>query len=267
MLISTNNISLFTKNYLVPNAKAHILIVHGLGEHAERYIHVANALNTLRANVYTFDLRGHGRSGGEQAFVTNINSYVEDVETVVQTIPKDLPLIVIGHSAGGLIALKFLLQTQRTIKASIFSGAALEAGEDFTPTTQKIVAFLGKYFPKLKTVKLIIENLSKDQKVIENVKNDPLMYKEGIKAGLGLALMVAIEEVKKQFSIFNLPVLIMHGKEDRLSNIKGSLAFYNQCDSKDKTLQIWEGAYHEIFNETNKEEVLNFMLDWLKERL
>ncbi len=141
MLATTDNISLFTKNYLVPNAKAHILIVHGLNEHAERYVYLANALNTLQANVYTFDLRGHGRSGGEQVFVTDINRYVEDVETVVQTIPRDLPLVVIGHSMGGLIALKFLLQTQRIIKASVFSGAALDAGEDFTPATQKIVTF------------------------------------------------------------------------------------------------------------------------------
>jgi alpha-beta hydrolase superfamily lysophospholipase len=79
MLVTTNNISLFTKNYLVPNAKAHILIVHGLNEHAERYIHLANELNTLRANVYTFDLRGHGRSGGEQVFVTDINIYTNSI--------------------------------------------------------------------------------------------------------------------------------------------------------------------------------------------
>ncbi|MFZ1752018.1 MAG: lysophospholipase [Saprospiraceae bacterium] len=268
MIKTSNGWNLFTKNYILGKAKASVLIIHGLAEHCERYAHVAKALNEIGCNVYTFDLRGHGQSTGTAALALSTDEYREDVENVYHTIPKNLPIYILGHSMGGMIALKFLVFRERKdIKGAIFSGAALEVGEDITPITKKMVKILGKIAPSFKTVKLNPESISRDPETVEAYKNDPLIYHGGAKAGLGLALLDTIKELKDQFHLLDKPVLIMHGGDDKITNIKGSEALYNTCKSEDKTLKIWEGAYHEIFNETNKNDVISFMTTWVSHRI
>ena len=268
MIKSSTGIKLYTKNYLVDKPKANLLLIHGLNEHCERYAHVAKALNFIDVNVYTYDLRGHGRSEGERSFVKDIDEYREDTENVYRSIPKNLPFFILGHSMGGMIAVDFLLFNERTsVSGVILSGAALEVGEDITPFTKKIVSFLGKIVPHLRTVKLDPTKISRDPAQVELYKTDELISLDGAKAGLALALLNAIYKLKKQYKLFSYPVLIMHGGEDKITNPEGSKALYNQCISKDKTLHIWEGAYHEIFNEINKDEVINMMTSWISTRM
>ncbi|MCP9766400.1 lysophospholipase [Lacihabitans sp. LS3-19] len=268
MLKSTGGINLFTQNYFVDKPVGNILLVHGLAEHCGRYAHVADALNKIGLNVYSFDLRGHGKSDGPRAFVKSIDEFREDVEVVYNSIPKDLPTFILGHSLGGLITLNFLMFRERTdIDGVIFSGAALEIGEDITPFTQKVVTFLAKIAPKLPTVKLDPKTVSRDLKEVEKYANDPLNYHGGTKAGLGLAMLNGINKLKSQFKDFTYPVLIMHGEGDKLANPEGSKALYSQCTSTDKTLKIWDGAFHEIFNEINKNEIIQYTTHWIKERI
>ncbi len=268
MLKSTNGVELFTKNYIVQNAKASLLLIHGLGEYSERYVHVIEALNTIAVNVYTFDLRGHGHSTGERAFVTTIDEYREDVEKVYRTVPKDLPFFVLGHSMGGLIAVHFLLFNERNdVKGVILTGSALEPGDDVRPFKQRIIRLLAKVSPKIKTVKLKPHDISRSNKTVEAYKNDPLIYHDGGKAGLAVALLDGIELQKKRFMEFDYPFLIMHGGKDKITNPAGSEALYTQAKSPDKTLKIWEGAFHEIFNETNQDEVIAYAVEWLVKRI
>jgi alpha-beta hydrolase superfamily lysophospholipase len=268
MLKSTGSINLFTQNYFVKEPVGNILLVHGLAEHCGRYTHVAEAFNNIGLNVYCFDLRGHGKSDGPRAFVKSIDEFREDVEAVYNSIPKGLPLFILGHSLGGLITLNFLMFRERTdIVGVIFSGAALEIGEDITPFTQKVVTFIAKIAPKLPTVKLDPKTVSRDPKEVEKYINDPLNYHGGTKAGLGLAMLNGINELKSQFIDFNYPVLIMHGEADKLTNPEGSKTFYNLCTSSDKTMKMWDGAFHEIFNEINKEDIIQYTAHWIKERI
>jgi alpha-beta hydrolase superfamily lysophospholipase len=268
MLKTTDNLSLFVKNYPIQNPKARILLVHGLGEHCLRYTHVAEAFSAIGFEVYTFDLRGHGQSEGERAFVTDIQRYCEDVEAVYQTIPKDLPFYMLGHSMGGLITLKFLVQQPRPdVRGAIFSGAALQAGDDITPFVIFITKLLAKFFPKLQTTKLDPKSISRDAETVKNYASDPLIYHDGLKTGLGMAVLKAFDEVKARFANFDYPVLIMHGGADKITNIKGSKEFYEKAASRDKTFKIWDGAYHEIFNETNRAEVIAFMTNWAQKTL
>lgn len=268
MLRSTKGIHLYTKNYLIDKPQARILITHGLAEHCERYAHVAEAFNKVGFDVYTFDLRGHGKSGGTKAFVKNIDEYREDLEVVYNSVPKDLPFFMLGHSMGGLITMVFLMFRERNdIKGVVFSGAALEIGEDITPLTQKVISFIGKFTPKLRTVKLDAKILTRDPEQVKLIDKDPLIYHGGTKAGLGLAIINAINAMKPQFKDFNFPVLIMHGGSDKLTNIDGSISLFDQCKTKDKTLKIWEGAFHEIFNEINRKEIIDYTATWLKARI
>jgi alpha-beta hydrolase superfamily lysophospholipase len=267
MLQTTNNLQLYTQNYLIDNAKGSVMITHGLGEYADRYAHVAHALNDAGLNVYTFDLRGHGHSEGERAFANSMHEYREDAEAVFATIPQDLPIFVLGHSMGGLITLLFLMHQKRKVKGVVFSGAAFEPGEDITSFVIFITKILAKFFPRLQTTKLNPTSISRDPQTVAAYAADPLIYHGGIKTGLGLAFLKAFDEVKPRFGEFDYPVLIMHGEADKLTNIKGSKELYAKAASQDKTLKIWEGAYHEIFNETNRQEVIEMTTNWIKERL
>ncbi len=268
MLATTNGLNLYTKNYLTPNAKASVLVVHGFGEHSERYAHVAEALNGIGANVYTFDLRGHGQSEGEPYLIKNIDEYRDDLLAVRATIPNDKPLFILGHSMGGLITLYFLLLNKPTdIRGVVLSGPAIKEGDDINFFTKLIARILGKIAPKLQLVKVNPEYISRDPKVVHNYIADPLVYNGGIKAGLGLALLNAIATVKSRFVDFTYPVLAMHGGADKVANIEGTKEFFAQCTSQDKTLKIWEGVFHEIFNETNKIEVIETMTNWIKARI
>lgn len=267
MLTTIDNFTLYTRNFSVSQPKANLLLVHGMGEHCERYTHVAAALNAIDVNVYCFDLRGHGKSSGEKVFINDIAEYREDVETVYRTIPKNLPLFVLGHSMGGLITLDFLLHKKRTdVHGVILSGAALAVGKDITPLTISILKFVGKIFPKLKTQKLDPRSISRDSRTVENYAKDPLIYHEGTKAGMGLTLINAIKDIHERFAEFDYTTLIMHGGDDKIVNPQGSKDLFAQCKSQDKTLQIWEGAYHEIFNEINQDEVIKLMLKWIEEK-
>lgn len=267
MVKSSRGILLHTENYIIKDAKANLLVIHGLNEHCGRYKHVASALNEIGVNVYTFDLRGHGQSQGESSFVNDVDEYREDVENVYRTIPKNIPLFILGHSMGGMIAVKFLLFNEKTqVSGVILSAAALEVGADITPLTQKVVGFLGKLAPKLKTVKLDPTSISRDPLEVEKYVTDPLIQLDGAKAGLALALLTEIKSLKTQFKNFTYPVLIMHGTADKITNPEGSKSLFQQATNKDKTLKLWDDAFHEIFNEINKKEVITFMINWIKER-
>jgi alpha-beta hydrolase superfamily lysophospholipase len=268
MLTTADGLQLFTQNYLITNPKANVLIVHGLGEHCLRYAHVAKALNDAGASVYTFDLRGHGQSEGEQAYIKNMDDYLMDVEAACQAVPKSLPFFIVGHSMGGQITLNFLLQKKRTdIRGVVLSGAGLEAGKDITAFTIFVVKLIAKIAPRFKTVKLDVKSISRDATEVEKYSTDPLIYRDGTKAGLGLALLNGIKALKPKFNQFDYPTLIMHGESDKIANIDGSKQLYAQSPSQDKTLKIWEGAYHEIFNETNRQEVIKTMTDWIEARI
>lgn len=266
--MSQSNPKLHTQQFIVKNAKANIVIVHGLHEHSGRYAHVIASLNEAGLNVYTFDVRGHGQSEGVRNFITDIDEYRQDLENVLRQVPTDKPLFLLGHSMGGLIVMNYMLYRERDdVAGVILSGPALEIGEDVSPTAIKILSVVGKYLPQMKTIAVKPSQISRDPIEVEKYKNDPLNSFHGTKAGLGIALLKAIQEAKPQFNQFSQPLLIMHGGADTITNPEGSKLLFKSCKSEDKTIKLWEGAYHEIFNETNKDEVINYMTDWLKARI
>jgi alpha-beta hydrolase superfamily lysophospholipase len=266
--MSNSNLNLHIQQFKIKNNKANIVIVHGLHEHSGRYAHVIAALNEAGLGVYTFDLRGHGQSDGVKNFISDIDEYRQDMENVLRQVPTDKPLYLLGHSMGGLIVMNYMLYRDRAdISGVILSGPALEIGDDVSPMAIKILGVVGKYLPQLKTVKVKPSQISRDFNEVEKYKNDPLNSLHGTKAGLGIALLTAIQELKPKFPQFTHPILIMHGGADTITNPEGSRLLSETCESKDKTLKIWEDAYHEIFNEINKDEVIEYMLDWIKARI
>lgn len=252
--------------------KAAILIIHGLGEHSGRYAHLATKMNENGYAVYTFDGRGHGKSSLPKptAYIKNMEDYLKDVDALfhkMKTYVGDLPCFLYGHSMGGGIVTHYALAYRPDVAGILLSGAALLPGEDISPLLIKLSSFLSRVTPKLPTLKIDSTHLSHDPEVMVKYNADPLIYSKGIPARTGAELLKMTRFIGLHVHEFNLPVLIMHGTEDYLTNLEGSKMLYQKANSKDKTLQLYEGFYHEIINEVEKEQVMADMIDWMDERV
>lgn len=252
--------------------KAAMLLVHGLGEHSSRYAHLAEYLNAKGIAVYTFDGRGHGKSSKPKvtAYFERASIYVKDVDDLYNKMKDyvgEAPCFIFGHSMGGGMVAQHVLAHQPDTKGVILSAPALMAGDDISPFLIKISGFLSKVAPKLKAVKLDSSHLSHDPQVKKDYDADELVYSKGIPARTGAELLNMIDEIQANMDQFDLPVLLLHGTEDHLTNINGTKLLYSKASSQDKTLKLYEGFYHELVNEVEKERVMKDIADWILERL
>ncbi|MBL7067548.1 MAG: alpha/beta hydrolase [Candidatus Marinimicrobia bacterium] len=252
------------------DVKAVVLLVHGLGEHSSRYAHVAEFLTSKNIGIETFDLRGHGKSDGARAFVRSFDEYLQDVEIFYSRVlgrHPDLPLFIYGHSMGATISALYVITRNPDINGVLLSGILLKIGDDIPPILIKMSSIIGKYAPKMKTTKLDANSLSRDPKIVENYDNDPLNYRAGIPARTGLELLTAMRRIQVQMEKITLPIMIMHGSCDKITNPDGSIDLYEAVASNDKTLKMYNGFYHEIHNEPEKNRVFEDIFSWINDHL
>ena len=255
------------------NPKAVVVLVHGYGEHMGRYAHVVEVLVKRGYAVYTIDHRGHGGSEGVRAYVERFDYFVADLDLLVQkaqAMYPDLPLCMLGHSMGGLIAVRYALRHQAKLACLIVSGAALLIGQDASPLLKKLAWLIATIAPRLpiSSVSSGPESiLSRDPTVEEAFDADPLCYKGKIKARMAYEMLKAAADARQHMASLMLPLLIMHGAEDKLTDPCGSVQLFEQARSSDKTLKLWPGCRHELYNEPEKYEVIDFALDWLDQHV
>ncbi len=251
--------------------KAAVLLVHGLGEHSGRYTPLAEFLNQHGIAVYTFDGRGHGKSSLPKvtAYFERAAHYVKDVDDLYKKMKSyvgGVPCFLLGHSMGGGIVAQYVLKYKPDTTGVLLSAPALVAGDDISPFLIKLSGFLSKIAPKLKAVKLDSSHLSHDPQVKIKYDEDELVYSKGIPARTGAELLSMMDEIQANMEQFDLPLLLMHGTEDDLTNIVGSKMLYSKASSTDKTLKLYEGFYHEILNEVEKDKVMQDILEWIQHR-
>jgi alpha-beta hydrolase superfamily lysophospholipase len=253
--------------------KAVAIVVHGYGEHSGRYRHVSEALARRGYVVYTLDHRGHGGSDGVRAHVEHFDYFVDDLHQLsrkAHAAYPDLPIILIGHSMGGLIAIRYALRYQEQLYALVVSGAALQIGEDVSPVLRRMSRVLALIAPRLPIVGSppgAESVLSRDPAVQDGFDHDPLCYTGKLRARMGYEMMRASIDARARMGQLRLPLLVMHGSEDRLANPQGSIDLSMQAGGDDKTLKLWQGCRHEIFNEPERDEVIGFMVNWMDRRL
>lgn len=248
--------------------KGLILIAHGLGEHRGRYAHVAARFTALGLRAVVPDHRGHGKSGGPRADIRDASDFSADLESLRKlTVIEGKPTYLLGHSMGGLIALDYALDHQSDLKALMLSGALVLPGEDQPPYLVAIAKVLGKILPTLGTLALDPNSVSRDPKVVADYIADPLNYHGKIKAGTGAALLTRLQSFPERLPSLTLPVLVMHGEKDKLTNPEGSKLVDKLAGSTDKTLTIYPELFHEIFNEPEQDQVLDDVVAWLTPRL
>jgi alpha-beta hydrolase superfamily lysophospholipase len=245
--------------------KAVLVIVHGLKDHSTRYVAFADRLAQHGYAVHAFDLRGHGSSEGARGYVRNFDEYVQDLDTFVGRVRRaDRPLFVLGHSMGGAIATDWVLTKKPPLAGLILSGAALEA--DVSGFTKGVTRVLGVLLPGLAILSLDLDKFSRDPRVVEQCKKDPLVDQGNGTARTAAQLLGAIGFIGEHMEEVSVPLLAMHGGADEITPPEGSRELVRRAQSADKTLKIYDGLYHDLLHEPEKEQVMADVVAWMDAR-
>lgn len=248
-----------------PDAAARdtVILVHGAAEHGGRYAHVAERLAGGGYAVYALDHRGHGRSNGTRAMIDRLDRLVDDLGLFIARV-GGRPFLV-GHSMGGAVALSYAIRHGDTISGLVLSGAAV-ATEAVPAPLEAITAALSKLAPNLPVFKISDDAVSRDPQVVRDYQNDPLNHAGKLPARTLAEIMRAMDTLPRDAVALRAPLLLLHGGEDRLCPPEGSRIVHANAGSADKTLKIYDGLYHEVFNEPERDQVLDDLVAWLAER-
>ncbi|MCB0033138.1 MAG: lysophospholipase [Anaerolineales bacterium] len=251
-------------------SKAVLMIIHGLGEHGGRYPNVVNHLVPKGYAIYALDHRGHGRS--ERAGAAHVlawQEFREDVRAFHQLVAEKeagKPLFVLGHSMGGLITLNYLQHHQEGVQGAIISAPAV--GKLDVPA---VIDFISGILSGIAPAFAVPTNLdstaiSRDAAVVKAYQNDPFVHGKGTPR-FATELKKTAAETMANAGKISLPLLMIHGDQDKLVNVANTRAFFPKVSSADKELIIYEGGYHESHNDIHHEQVTADLERWLEAHL
>lgn len=252
------------------DARAAIILVHGLGEHSSRYSYLAQHCTDRGFAVHALDHYGHGRSDGQPGYVERFSVYLDGVRALLERVQQDdpgKPLFLLGHSMGALIAAAFLPDAQAAFRACALSGLAVRTPDEPSFVLRIVNRLLSWLAPTAPLIGLDPAGVSRDPEVVRAYVSDPLVHHGKLSARLLHEMLAAMKTTLAHASGITLPLLVLHGEQDRLTCPSGSRDFCERVASTDKTLKIYPNLYHEIFNEPEKDAVLTDLSDWLEERL
>ena len=247
-----------------------ILLAHGAGEHSARYQRLARFFAGHNYVVAALDHTGHGYSEGVPGHVGSFEDYLHDLAIFHrQTVTRfaGVPMVLLGHSMGGLIGCNYLLRHQQDFVGAVLSGPAIKT--DLQPgfVQMAFLRLLALLAPRLGMLKLDAAGVSRDPAVVSDYIADPLVFHGKMSARMLRELFSAMHTIQADAASITLPMLILHGGADSMAAPEGSRFLYQHIGSSDKTLTIYPGLYHEIFNEPEQAEVLDSVLSWCESRL
>jgi alpha-beta hydrolase superfamily lysophospholipase len=264
-----NGLKLFIRSWR-PTGKARgvVAIVPGFNAHSGYYAWAGEQFAGNGLAVYAVDLRGRGQSDGERFYVEQFADYVNDVDSLV-TLAKlrepGLPVFLLGHSAGGVVSCLYTLEHQAELGGLICESFAHEIpAPDFVLSVFKGLSHVA---PHAHILHLKNDDFSRDPRAVETMNNDPLIAHETQPTKTLAEMVRADERLKKEFPLITLPLLILHGTADKATKPSGSQRFYDMASSKDKTLKLYEGYYHDPLNDVGKEAVMADIQSWIDARL
>lgn len=263
---SKDGLELFAHTFPSPNPpKAVVCLVHGHGEHIERYAHLAEALNQADYTLVGFDLRGHGQSAGKRGHTPSYEMLLNDIDAFLAEVDEyhpDEPHFLYGHSLGGNLVLNYALRRDPNLRGVISTSPWLKLAFEPPAIQISLAKMMDKLFPAfLQSSGLKTADLSRDAAVVRAYEEDPLVHDKisaRLFAGIHEAGLWALDHAQD----FPLPLLLMHGSADRITSAEASQEFARKAADK-TTFKLWEGFYHETHNEPEKAEVFREIISWL----
>jgi len=270
-VLAVDGATLRGRSWPVPNPRAVIALAHGIHEHVGRYGHVAAALNDAGYSVVGVDDRGHGRSAEDGKRTSNIrrfDTFVDDYIALVDRLrtEQERPIVALGHSMGGLIVARAALRAQDRMAAVVLSGPALKLPMPLTPRKLRLMLAVSHIAPFLSLPKGDLDGLSRNPAVRASTLDDPLCINAPVRLGIARQLYELSEETRSRAREIRVPLLVMHGGADPITDPEGSREFVANAASADKEFVLWPDDLHEIFNELDQDAVISRMIDWLNAR-
>lgn len=264
-----DDVTIYAKDWDVAFPKAVFCLVHGMGEHINRYNHLAAFLNSRNIALIGNDHRGHGQSGGKRGHFRKYEDYLSEVDTLLTEAMKrypNVPVVLYGHSKGGNIVLNYLLRKKPSVTAAMVTGPWIELA--FKPSP--VMVFLGKMMRNIapgftQSSGLDTSAVSSNPAVVNAYEKDDLVH-DKISAEAGMGMLDAGLFLKNYRGKTPCPLLIMHGGADKVTSQPASEAFAEQL-SGDVTYKNFEGLYHEIHNEVRQQEVFDYLYEWVNEKI
>jgi alpha-beta hydrolase superfamily lysophospholipase len=261
-------LKIFFRSWRPAAPRGVVVIVPGFNSHSGYFRWVASELVGAGLAVYAVDLRGRGNSDGERYYIDNFREYLSDVDGVVKMArarEPGLPIFMLGHSAGGVIACVYTLENQAGLAGLVCADFAFQVpAPDFAIAALKGISHLA---PHAHVLRLKNEDFSRDPAAVKAMNDDPLIAHETQPTRTVAELARADDRLKKEFPLFTVPVFIFHGTADKVTRPSGSQMFFDNAGSKDKTLKFYEGYFHNPFDDTGKETVVADVRNWLTAHL
>ncbi len=264
-----NGLKIFVRSWRPDGApRAVVVICHGFNSHSGYYFWAAEQFVANGLAVYALDLHGRGRSDGERFYLEKFEDYQHDVDavmTLARSREPGLPIFLLGHSAGGVISSICALEHQADLAGLICESFAFQVyAPDFALAVLKGLDHLA---PHAHVLKLHNEDFSRDPAIVAAMNSDPLIAHEVQPTRTVAELVRADERLKRDFPMFTLPLLIMHGTADKATRPEGSQLFYDTAGSADKTLKLYEGHAHDLLNDYDREQVMADIQSWIDAHL
>lgn len=250
--------------------EAVVLLVHGLGEHCNRYQALAEVLVAENVAVCGLDLPGHGKSPGKAAHIERFEDYAKAALSFNQQIKTwfpDVPIFLLGHSMGGLVSAQILLKNQQLFAGCVLSGPAIMSPLEPGRIQIALVTLLSRLFPTAGALQLDATGVSRDANVVKDYVDDPLVHHGKASARLVREMFSTMNAVQDGAGTIELPILLLHGAADVMTSAKGSEFLYQNVGSSDKQLEVFPELFHEIFNEPEGPEIHAQVCKWIKDRV
>jgi len=259
--------SLYYQSWIpVDDCIAILLLAHGLAEHSGRYEHFAAFFVARGYAVFALDHFGHGKSDGDRCHIARFSQYTDGISLLLDRAREECPeiaVVLVGHSMGGLIATRFLIDRQADFAGCVLSGAAVKPAVELSSIQRLMMRFFAKVLPRLRILSLDASQVSRDPAVVDRYRKDPLVFTGKVTARLAEQLFSTMVWIEDKLTAIELPMLVLHGSADRLTLLEGSKMLHREISSRNKKLIIYEGLYHEVYNEPEQEDVMSDVANWL----
>ncbi|HZK86450.1 MAG TPA: alpha/beta hydrolase [Syntrophomonas sp.] len=266
--VGLDNTQIYYHSWKVDRPRGIIVIVHGIGEHSGRYGNLIKTLADAEISIYALDHRGHGHSEGKRGHINAFAEYTDDLKTLfklINTENQDLPIILLGHSMGGVIACQYALLYPHDLSGLILSSAGFITAARVPGWKKGLAKLLSKLAPSFSMPTGLNSNdLSHDQTVVEAYLADPLVH-DKVSSRWFIEFNRAGADCLRRAAELTMPLLIIHGAEDKIVDPQGSQQVMARASSPDKKLYLFKGLYHETMNElpAEKKKVLNTIRAWI----